>query len=117
MSNALKRIHENTNTTWAKCTHFRKKGIEDVQLNGCIPEEVTQQTGHVESSLFNAHCTHMNQSMLHASGGFNAQKEACIALRQNIDSNDEEHPLVKNTMLSKMDVTRRLIPKDDDFCE
>ena len=38
-------------------------------------------------------------------------------LRWKIDVNDEEHPLVENTTLSKMDLAQRLIPKYDDYCK
>ena len=37
--------------------------------------------------------------------------------RWNIDANDEEHPFIKNSILSKMDVARILIPKYDYYGE
>ena len=58
----------------------------------------------------------MNQNMLHACSGFNVQKEAYFVLRWNTDVNDAEHPLVENKKLSKLDITRMLIPKYDQYC-
>lgn len=106
-----------TNVSWAKSTHMHKQGVEDSQINGCVPDEVTQQTGHIKSSFFNAYCTDMNQNMLHGSSGFNVQKEANIVLRWNINANDEELPLVEQRISSKMDIARMLTPKYDDHCK
>ena len=81
MREACERMHEATDISWAKCTHTRKQGAEDAQTNGCVLDEVTQQTGHIKSSFFNVCCTDVNQNMLRASSGFNAQKEAHVAKR------------------------------------
>ena len=60
MGDAHRRMHKITDITWGKCTHFRKQAVEDAQLKGCVPDEVTQQTGHVKSDFFNAYCTDTN---------------------------------------------------------
>ena len=78
-------MHGITDITWGKCTHFRKLSEEDSQLKGCVGDEVTQQTGHVKSEIFNAHSIDMNQNMLHACSGCDVQKEAYFVLRWNIE--------------------------------
>ena len=72
--------------------------MEDAQLNGFIPEEFTQQTGHAKSYFFNACCTDMNKNMLHVSSGFDIKKEDCVVLCWNIEVNYEECPLVENNI-------------------
>ena len=117
MKETCERMRKVTDVSRAKCTHMRKQGVEDDQTNGCVPDEVTQQTGHIKSSFFNAYCTVMNQNMLHASSGFDAQKEAYVVMRWNVNVNNEEYPLVENATLSKMDIARRLTPKHDEHSE
>ena len=81
MRDCFKRVCKITDVVWGKINHFRKQAPENVQLNNCTPDKVTTQTGHVNSSFFNACCTDENQNMLHASSGFYVKKESCIALR------------------------------------
>ena len=66
--------------------------------------------GNVKISFFNACCTHMNQKMLHACAGFNVQTKAYFVLRWNTDAIDMKHPLVGNTMLSKINIKPMLCP-------
>ena len=49
MKEACEGMHKATDMAWDKCTHMRKQGAEDAQTNGCVPDEVTQQTGHTKS--------------------------------------------------------------------
>ena len=111
MRDSYQIMYQATDASWAKNTRMRKQGVKEAQINGCVPDEVTQQTGHIKKSFSNACCTYMDQNMLHASSGFNVQKDVYDVLRYNINLNDEEHPLAENTTLSKMDIARRLMPK------
>ena len=92
---------------------FQKQAVEDSQLKVCVVDEVTQQTGHVKISFFNACSTDMNQNMLHSCSVFIVKKEAYFVLRWNIEVHDTDYPLVENRTLSKMDITRMLMPKYD----
>ena len=88
--------------------------MEDSQLKVCVVHEVTQRTGHLKGSFFNAHSTDMSQNMLHACSDFNVKKEAYFVLRWNIEVNDADYTLVENQTLSKMDIARMLTPKYDE---
>ena len=92
-------MHKATGTPWVK--RARKKGVEDTQMSGCVPDEVAQQNKHAKSSFFNACCTGMNQNTFYVSSGFSMQKEARAVLRWNINLSDEECPLVEKKHCQK----------------